>query len=611
MEISFGERELDVMGVLWELGSGTVAEVRDALPAALAYTTVLTILRNLEAKGLVRHEGEGKAHRYFAVVARTAARRSALARMVERLFHGSPEALVAQLVHDRGLDAAELERLSRALRDEQAHEQAHERDRRALAGGGAMIALVMLAACLAAAALAAGAWAAERTARLWRRPTRWVWGAALLAAALAPAWSLAPRVPARPARAAAPVAPSTVRLPTLVVRANGALDAMRARLGPRVGRVLARADRPLALAWALSSALALATLAAAHLRLRRRARAWPRTVVDGIPVRVAPDLGPAVVGVRRTEIVLDEWTLAMEAPLRALVLRHEVEHVRGGDARLLAAAALLIAAMPWNAPLRWLAHRLRLAIEVDCDARVLRAHPDVRRYGLLLLTVAQRAAEGRPTRTLLAPAALAEPLTDLERRITVMRAPVATHRVPRTVLLAAGALLSVGGFALACATPEAVSGTQGRPGSAPKVGVLELDSMVVTPNGRRMAPMPNAVRVDQPPVVAPPQQMKSTDVFFEFQVEAPVRQLPTSSGPTYPAAARTEQREGEVLAQFVVDTAGLVVPGTYKVLRAIGGDEFVVAVREGLPSLRFEPARVGGRKVKQLVQQPFQFALSK
>jgi BlaI family transcriptional regulator, penicillinase repressor len=60
-----GDRELDVMGVLWDLGSGTVAEVRDKLPADLAYTTVLTILRNLEAKGFVHHVAEGKAHRYL------------------------------------------------------------------------------------------------------------------------------------------------------------------------------------------------------------------------------------------------------------------------------------------------------------------------------------------------------------------------------------------------------------------------------------------------------------------------------------------------------------------------------------------------------------------
>jgi predicted transcriptional regulator len=131
MEVSFGERELDVMGVLWELGSGTVAEVRDALPTPLAYTTVLTILRNLEAKGVLRHEGEGKAHRYFPVVQRVAARRNALSRLVDKLFHGSPEALVAQLVHDRALDPAELERLAQLLRDD---ESAAKRARRGRGG---------------------------------------------------------------------------------------------------------------------------------------------------------------------------------------------------------------------------------------------------------------------------------------------------------------------------------------------------------------------------------------------------------------------------------------------------------------------------------------------
>ena len=109
-----GDRELDVMGVLWDLGSGTVSEVREKLPADLAYTTVLTILRNLEAKELVKHTAEGKAHRYYPRVARKAARRSALTRMVDKLFHGSPEQLVAQLVEDEALTAADLRRL-RAL----------------------------------------------------------------------------------------------------------------------------------------------------------------------------------------------------------------------------------------------------------------------------------------------------------------------------------------------------------------------------------------------------------------------------------------------------------------------------------------------------------------
>jgi len=114
-----GDRELDVMGILWDLGSGTVSEVRDRLPADLAYTTVLTILRNLEAKELVTHTTEGKAHRYVPRVARRTARQSAVSRIVDKLFHGSPGQLIAQLVEDEHLTAEDLKRL-RALLTAQA-----------------------------------------------------------------------------------------------------------------------------------------------------------------------------------------------------------------------------------------------------------------------------------------------------------------------------------------------------------------------------------------------------------------------------------------------------------------------------------------------------------
>ena len=110
-----GDRELDVMGVLWDLGSGTVAEVRDRLPADLAYTTVLTILRNLEAKGYVRHEEEGRAHRYFPRVRQQVAQRNALRRLVDTLFTGSPEALLAQLVDEHDLTADDLRRIARKI----------------------------------------------------------------------------------------------------------------------------------------------------------------------------------------------------------------------------------------------------------------------------------------------------------------------------------------------------------------------------------------------------------------------------------------------------------------------------------------------------------------
>ena len=116
-EIVFAERELDVMAVLWELGSGTVTEVRDRLDAGLAYTTVLTILRNLEGKGFLRHDEEGKAHRYFPLVARQAAERSAIARLIDRLFQGSPEMLLTRLVDEHELTPEQLRRMRRQLKD--------------------------------------------------------------------------------------------------------------------------------------------------------------------------------------------------------------------------------------------------------------------------------------------------------------------------------------------------------------------------------------------------------------------------------------------------------------------------------------------------------------
>jgi periplasmic protein TonB len=98
--------------------------------------------------------------------------------------------------------------------------------------------------------------------------------------------------------------------------------------------------------------------------------------------------------------------------------------------------------------------------------------------------------------------------------------------------------------------------------------------------------------------------------YFEFQVEKPVVQAPGSAGPNYPDILRSAGVEGEVLAQFVVDTTGRADPGSFKVLKS-SHDLFVNAVRNALPRMRFIPAEVGGRKVKQLVQQPFSFAITK
>jgi predicted transcriptional regulator len=117
VHIAFTDRELDVMNVLWDAASATVAEVRDRLADDLAYTTVLTILSRLQTKGYVGHTGEGRAHRYHPLVKRAAAGRTALRRLVKKVFDGSPELLMTQFVADTNLTDQELRRLRRVLEE--------------------------------------------------------------------------------------------------------------------------------------------------------------------------------------------------------------------------------------------------------------------------------------------------------------------------------------------------------------------------------------------------------------------------------------------------------------------------------------------------------------
>ena len=115
MDISLTDREASLMEVLWEHGASTVTEVREHLEDELAYTTVLTILRNLESKGFVSHDEEGRAHRYFALIERDHAQQSALKALTDKLFQGSTELLLTRLVADRELSRAEIKRIRQLL----------------------------------------------------------------------------------------------------------------------------------------------------------------------------------------------------------------------------------------------------------------------------------------------------------------------------------------------------------------------------------------------------------------------------------------------------------------------------------------------------------------
>lgn len=98
--------------------------------------------------------------------------------------------------------------------------------------------------------------------------------------------------------------------------------------------------------------------------------------------------------------------------------------------------------------------------------------------------------------------------------------------------------------------------------------------------------------------------------YFDFQVEKPVVMAPGAAGPTYPDMLRSAGIEGSVLAQFVVDTTGRAEMNTFKVLKS-DNDLFSTSVKNALQRMKFLPAEVGGRRVKQLVQQPFQFSLNR
>jgi predicted transcriptional regulator len=117
MKISLTDREADVMQVLWEHGPSVVAEVREQLSDKLAYTTVLTVLRTLEAKGYVAHDEEGRGHRYFASVKQQAAQKNALLHLTNKLFKGSTELLFSHLVSDQKLTPEQLKRMRELLSD--------------------------------------------------------------------------------------------------------------------------------------------------------------------------------------------------------------------------------------------------------------------------------------------------------------------------------------------------------------------------------------------------------------------------------------------------------------------------------------------------------------
>jgi hypothetical protein len=185
----------------------------------------------------------------------------------------------------------------------------------------------------------------------------------------------------------------------------------------------------LLLLWGLVSAWQVAR--AVHLSRKARGDAGI-AVVDGVPVVVTDVMGPATVGFWRSRVLLPRWVLALPGEERQYVVRHEEEHRRAHDGRLLFVMSLPLLLMPWNLAMWWQIRRLCLAVEMDCDNRVVNRLGDATAYGELLLKVAQLTTGGPR----LQPAFLGGVGT-LERRLTALLAPTPLRHVQRFLLPAA------------------------------------------------------------------------------------------------------------------------------------------------------------------------------
>jgi len=314
-----------------------------------------------------------------------------------------------------------------------------------------MIAIWMLYGTVIALFAGLGAAALERGARLLGKAGRWCWVGAMIVTIALPvvAW----------------YRPQVLQpLPIAMLTSNAIVAAAQpvTITAPSIwyhSWSWSELDRPLTVAWGLLSLGLLAWFAGGAWRLARLRKAWHW---NG-DLFVSTDVGPAVVGFLRCQVVVPEWSFALGVEQRELLLAHEAEHLAAYDSRLLWCSAILLALVPWNIGFWWQFRRLRLAIELDCDSRVLRRRPDRAAYGRLLLDVGIRAAH-----TLLPVTAFHEPVSNLERRILSMTAKRPKGAGWLAAVLAMGAAVAV---FFACEAPRPTAPRSGD-------GVLAQATMV-------------------------------------------------------------------------------------------------------------------------------------
>jgi hypothetical protein len=268
-----------------------------------------------------------------------------------------------------------------------------------------MVYVLVVSALLSLAALVG-----EKAALLSRVPTRWVWALAMLASLLLPLVlsSVSLAVPSAPAVSASPLPVQRMTASTLSPSLWLSIPASAVIAPPGLDTRLVWASR-------LASLTMVLVLLASAAQLVWRKRHWQLGMVAGVPVYITEGVGPAIVGLLSPSIALPRWVLDAPPETKTHVIAHEQSHLDAHDGQLLSFAVCLLVLMPWNVPVWWQLRRLRRAIEVDCDARVLRHGHDVARYGETLIAVGER-----QSLNIGVVASMSESKTFLEQRIRTM-----------------------------------------------------------------------------------------------------------------------------------------------------------------------------------------------
>ena len=435
---------------------------------------------------------------------------------------------------------------------------------------------------LVSALLGLAAYASERALGHYRKPVRWGWFAAIAGAVTAPVVAfLAPGL--FPGNEAAPSTPPVeLGPPADLISGAAAVDPMASRAA--AGIDAAAMGTILGWVWALLVVAMLIHLVRVYGRLRLEMRGWKPGHVLGAPVLIADDRGPAVVGIGRSVVVMPKWISALEDRLLRLVFLHEREHQRAGDHRLFAVGIAALVLMPWNLFLWWQVSRLRLAIEFDCDRRVLARGESTRDYADALIAVGSRVSA-----PLLAAAAFAERKPAVERRLRRMTEPLARRRVLRTLGASGVAMLAVV-FVLGCPTPE-----NSLNAPEPPTVTLTAPSEAVE---REPPPAPEAelgTRAERP-------------TFIPFDTNPVLQNAPEVTATleaAYPADLKTAGVGGRAELWLYLDASGVV--RNQRIKTTSGADALDLAATEVVKTMRFEPAMNRGQPTDAWVSQVVTF----